>query len=361
MSGRGKAKGSKISKSTKAGLIFPAARVHRQLKARRVADRISVGGAVYMAAVLEYLAAEVLELSGNCAKDMKKTRITPRHILLAFRADSEFDEMMTKHNVTIAEGGVPPHIMQQLLPKEKLSTSSISTSQQSDGAKKIKAIPKVKKATTKKAIATATFTSAAASSNASKAVHRTATIESLGSKKLFLGQNLKIVKANIGKYDKAEAIVHPTNASLSTGGMVGQELMRYGGAAFQNELAQNHTTLGMTQCCITGAGDLEAQHVIHCHSPSWNKAGTNAIAQLKQTIDNILKLADKKNIASVALPSIGSGHNGFPKDEAARAILQAIDSYFQSIMSSSLKEVHFVLFDDESVDVYNTVYSHEFP
>ena len=80
------------------------------------AARIGAGAPVYLAAVLEYLAAEVLELSGNAARDNKKSRIIPRHVQLAVRNDEELSKLLA--GVTIAEGGVLPNIHAVLLPKK---------------------------------------------------------------------------------------------------------------------------------------------------------------------------------------------------------------------------------------------------
>uniref|UniRef100_M8CC93 Histone H2A n=1 Tax=Aegilops tauschii TaxID=37682 RepID=M8CC93_AEGTA len=85
-----------VTRSVKAGLQFPVGRIGRYLKKGRYAQRVGSGAPVYLAAVLEYLAAEVLELAGNAAKDNKKTRIIPRHLLLAVRNDQELGRLLVR-------------------------------------------------------------------------------------------------------------------------------------------------------------------------------------------------------------------------------------------------------------------------
>ncbi|GAA5981908.1 hypothetical protein JCM10908_004662 [Rhodotorula pacifica] len=115
MSGKGKAGAShgteKTSRSAKAGLQFPVGRIDRLLRKGRYSTRVGAGAPVYLAAVLEYLAAEILELAGNAARDNKRTRIIPRHLQLAIRNDEELDRLLST-------GGVLPNLHAELLPKK---------------------------------------------------------------------------------------------------------------------------------------------------------------------------------------------------------------------------------------------------
>ena len=116
--GKGKGKkgtGKSTTRSNRAGLQFPVGRIHRHLREGRYAERVGAGAPVYLAAVLEYLTAEILELAGNAARDNKRTRIVPRHIQLAVRNDEELNRLLG--GVTIASGGVLPNIHASLLPK----------------------------------------------------------------------------------------------------------------------------------------------------------------------------------------------------------------------------------------------------
>ncbi|XP_067882506.1 histone H2A-like, partial [Heterodontus francisci] len=120
MSGRGKTSGKARSKaksrSSRAGLQFPVGRVHRLLRKGNYAERVGARAQVYLAAVLEYLTAEILELGGNAARDNKKTRIIPRHLQLTVLNDEELNKLLG--GVTIVQGRVLPHIQAVLLPKK---------------------------------------------------------------------------------------------------------------------------------------------------------------------------------------------------------------------------------------------------
>eukprot|EP01066_Platyproteum_vivax_P008202 Platyproteum_vivax@DN3387_c0_g1_i1.p1 len=120
--------GGKSTRSAKAGLQFPVGRIARYLKTGRYAKRVGAGAPVFLASVLEYLTAEVLELAGNAAKDHKKSRIVPRHIQLATRNDEELNKML--QGVTISQGGVIPNIHTKLLPAKSKGKKGEEDSQE---------------------------------------------------------------------------------------------------------------------------------------------------------------------------------------------------------------------------------------
>ena len=132
--GRGKDGKKSQTKSSKAGLQFPVGRIGRFLKKGKFATRVGAGAPVYLAAILEYLTAEVLELAGNAARDNKKTRIVPRHIQLAVRNDEELNKLFG--GVTIAQGGVLPNIHSVLIPKSSAKETEEPAAKKGKSAKK---------------------------------------------------------------------------------------------------------------------------------------------------------------------------------------------------------------------------------
>jgi histone H2A len=107
-------KATKMTLSAKAGLTLPVPRISKYLRTHSVATKQGVGAGVALAAGMEYLISEILELAGNATRDLKKTTIKPRHVLFAVRGDEELDALFRR---VYLGGGVVPHIYAVLLPK----------------------------------------------------------------------------------------------------------------------------------------------------------------------------------------------------------------------------------------------------
>ncbi len=113
----GSSPNKKVSRSQRAGLLFPVGRIERYMRNSCRKCRIGSGAPIYLAAVLEYLCSEVVELSGNRARDLKAVTITPRHIMFGIQTDEELDNLW-KNTFAGMAGGVIPHIHTCLIKKK---------------------------------------------------------------------------------------------------------------------------------------------------------------------------------------------------------------------------------------------------
>jgi len=118
-----KAPGSKRGLSSSAGLQFPVTRIRNYLRHKWFALRISKSAPIYLAAVAEYMVAEVIELSGNAARDNRKACISPRHIFVALVNDEELGKYLNMKRTVISGGGVIPNINSSLFPKKNNNDS----------------------------------------------------------------------------------------------------------------------------------------------------------------------------------------------------------------------------------------------
>lgn len=116
----------KISSAQKAGLLFPVMRIKKFIKKHCIAERVSMRGAVALAAATEYIIAEIIELSGNSARDNKRVRIKLRDIKLAVDNDMELQKLFCD---TYLGGGVTPHIQSAVLKKKRTKRGRRKSSQ----------------------------------------------------------------------------------------------------------------------------------------------------------------------------------------------------------------------------------------
>ena len=115
---KGKApKKTPVSSGVKAGLKFPVSRIGRMLRRDRINQRLTKGSQVVLASCLEYIASEILELSGNICLEKGKKRIVPRHLMLAIQGDEELCKLTD--GAIFRESGVLGHIETVLLPPPK--------------------------------------------------------------------------------------------------------------------------------------------------------------------------------------------------------------------------------------------------
>ncbi|XP_007955613.1 histone H2A-Bbd type 1-like [Orycteropus afer afer] len=87
-----------ISRSTRAELQFSVSRVDRLLREGNNVQRLSWCTPIFLAGILEYVAANILELAGKEAQNNQRIRITPEHVRKAVDSNPELSHLFDDDN-----------------------------------------------------------------------------------------------------------------------------------------------------------------------------------------------------------------------------------------------------------------------
>jgi O-acetyl-ADP-ribose deacetylase (regulator of RNase III) len=170
------------------------------------------------------------------------------------------------------------------------------------------------------------------------------------------GGTLQLVQGDLTE-EHVDAIVNAANTHLQHGGGVAAVISRRGGSQIQAESdawVRLHGPVPHAQPAYTGAGKLPCRYVIHAVGPVWGEGEEDK--KLHVAIIGTLELADRLELASVAFPAISTGIFGFPKERAARIILEAIRSYFLRQAASKISLVRIVLIDSATLATFSVVW-----
>lgn len=154
---------------------------------------------------------------------------------------------------------------------------------------------------------------------------------------------IKLMKGDITKV-KADAIVNAANNELTPGcGVCGAIFGAAGCAQLEWACrAVGHCDTGAA--VITDGFALPARYVIHTVGPVWQGGGHGEADLFRSCYQSAVRLAARHDCRSLAFPLISSGIYGYPREEAVRVALEAIDS----ALAENDMAVTLVLYDQET-------------
>ena len=159
---------------------------------------------------------------------------------------------------------------------------------------------------------------------------------------------IMLIKGDITEIE-ADAVVNAANTDLILGSGVAGAIRKKGGDLIQNE-CNEIGSIPLGEAAITGAGNLGARFVIH--AAGMHLGGRVSGASLRDCTHNSLLSASEKNLKTIAFPAIGTGAGGFPMKDCARVMVDTVSEFLED-KHTSIERVYFVLFDEESFDVFD--------
>jgi O-acetyl-ADP-ribose deacetylase (regulator of RNase III) len=166
----------------------------------------------------------------------------------------------------------------------------------------------------------------------------------------FLAERIEIRQGDLTEMD-TDAIVNAANNDLQLGGGVAGAIRRKGGPKIQAE-CNEIGTIPVGGAAITSGGDLKARRVIH--AASMELGGRTSAHALRSSTAHSLRIAAQNGLTTIAFPAVGTGIAAFPLRECAEIMLREAAKHLEG--PTSLEKIHFVLFDQEALKIFEEVF-----
>ena len=147
---------------------------------------------------------------------------------------------------------------------------------------------------------------------------------------------------------QVDAIVNPANNHLWMGGGIAGAIKAKGGASIEEEAVQQGP-VKPGSAVMTSGGNLGFRHVIHAAAMGQDLKASEE--SLRLATQNCLRLAEEKEIQSLAFPAIATGAGGFSPHRCAQIMLEETIEHLTN--SKTFRQIQFVLLDEETYTIFN--------
>ena len=151
-----------------------------------------------------------------------------------------------------------------------------------------------------------------------------------------MGMELEVLQTDVTTLE-VDAIANAANTDLLHGGGVAGAISRAAGAELDQE-SREKAPIGLGDAVETTAGRMPSRWVIH--AATMELGGPTSAEIIARSTRSTLAKAEELGARSIGLVAFGTGVGGFPLDEAARLMVEAVRGHQARTLERVVFAVH---------------------